>query len=660
MTMKPHSKLLLKSIILCWLGVTINLTLSPVRVGFADPVTPNPSSSSSSPIKASSSLTQLNSTHVDGFTPPSHPSEVINWEVLSTVQHNNNFVVLTLKLTSTGGFHLYQNRLKFSPPLHSTLVQTHAPETVKLDDPVTAQVVDVYKEGYFELILQLNSEFLSTQPPSELGITYLGCSEYLCLLPYTEHHPLKIIEVDHPYELTQQPTNSSPPQLLSPDQPNDHFNGDRPTTIKDTQLSWDHRLARQLSSQGSSLWWLLLLCLIGGLLTNLTPCVYPMIPITLRALGDAKSRKFNQSLHYAGGIFTMYTVLGLVAAFSGSVLGGASASNYLNLALAAFLTWMSLSMLGYTHLNFIQRLGAKLSAGNSSSLNRQTYLMGLSAGFVAAPCTGPILAGLMSYSFSHLTWLGSLATFSTYSLGFAAPYILIGPLLGAIVTKKIPPVVLKAVKLIMASLIMGLALYYLRLPLYELIQAVPASRWAIITWLFGILGLGMGIAALTAQIMQHRRIYQLVPTIMLAVSLFAFTQLLGANAKSQLNWHNPDIAQLTANLESPTLVALWAEWCTACKIMESTTFSHPEIINYLEDQTIQLVKYDVTTLDTASKLILDTLGVQGLPAYVLMSPPIQDHTPQSQLNLQGLYEPQHFLQELKHFFNPQHSSTPSP
>ena len=375
----------------------------------------------------------------------------------------------------------------------------------------------------------------------------------------------------------------------------------------------------------------------------------------------------------------MYTLLGSVAALSGSLLGGASASLGFNLILAAFLTWMSLSMLGYGQMTFLQQLGNKI--GGSSGASKQVFLMGLSAGFVAAPCTGPVLAGLMSYAFSHLSVVGSLVVFSVYSFGFAAPYVVIGPVIHRFVkrpSRRIHASVLILVKILMAALIFALALYYLRIPFYSFVKEISAQTWLVIATVLGAAAIIMTTITVIHKEWKHLKSYQLGPMIALSISLFALTQLLGTRAKSDIRWlKNPDIHQVLSADSSPRLIALWAEWCTACKVMEATTFRDRPVMAYLESKGVKMIKYDVTQMTAHDQERLEMLGVRGLPAYVMLrgesenagmsrartanettdhknegDKADQDQKEQGsqQKNLHGLYEPSYFLIEIQAFY----------
>lgn len=625
---------------------------------------------------------------IDIPTQPSHPKEVIEWQVISAALYQNHILEVKLSVKSSGGFHLYQNRVQFTPPTHTTLIQTSAPTTKDLLDPVTGKMVDVYGSGVFELIFQVDPDYFNDHygsgkslTSSELSVTYLGCSLHLCLLPYTEFLSLDVLAMDHDYELM----SSQDPPMASIQSAPDHLSELSEPISLAKGFSLDHLLARQLTTHGSSLLWLLILSLLGGLLTNLTPCVYPMIPITLRALSGPKGSALSGSVIYASGIFSMYTLLGSVAALSGSLLGGASASLSFNLILAAFLTWMSLSMLGYGQMTFLQQLGNKI--GGSSGASKQVFLMGLSAGFVAAPCTGPVLAGLMSYAFSHLSVVGSLGIFSAYSFGFAAPYVVIGPVIQRLVkrpSRRIHASVLILVKILMAAMILALALYYLRIPFYSFTKEVSSQTWLVITVVLGATAIIMTTITVTHKKWQYLKSYQLGPTIALSISLFAFTQLLGTRAKSDIHWlKNPDIHQVLSEDASPRLIALWAEWCTACKVMETTTFRDPLVVAYLESKDIKMMKYDVTQMTSHDQNSLEMLGVRGLPAYVMLRDKsdkpnmTKAHTKDEianpneatydrntgdkarrnkkgsvsrQKNLHGLYEPSHFLKEIQAFY----------
>ncbi|MCY4380132.1 MAG: sulfite exporter TauE/SafE family protein [Proteobacteria bacterium] len=588
---------------------------------------------------------------------PSHPTEVIKWAIRPAALYQNRVMVLLVDLKTYGGFSLYHDQVIFTPPAGTTLQDTKLPKTKELLDPVSGQYVPVVDGGTFELTftptetawqkLKKSATDPQTSQDHMIGITYLGCSQELCLLPHTEYFSIKPYFVPEDYHLTTTTPNNvsnqaDPATMLPEDQ-----------VREQSPLSWDHFLANQIQSYSSSFLWLILLSFLGGVLTNLTPCVYPMIPITLRALSTATQSPLKGSFYFSLGILTMYTTLGVVAALSGSLLGSFGASKSLNFILACFLLWMALSMLGYGNFNFLQRLGSGL--GRSDHATKKVFFMGLGAGFVAAPCTGPVLAGLLSYAFSHLSLYSAILIFSVYSLGFATPYLFLGPILNKFSTTiRMPSTILTLVKIIMAAVIMALAFYYLRIPFYQLTTQITLDQFRVLAIAFGIIGILMITVTLWQKTLRSRTVFHIGPTITLAIALFAGSQILGLSTKSHLAWQlNPDHTEVMKQADSsPILVAMWAEWCTACKVMESTTFSDPKVTSRLSELGLTLVKFDVTVVDDHSEEILAAFGVKGLPAYIMLkSKTSGSHaTDVTTKNLHGLYKPQHFLRELNSFY----------
>src|SRR5690606_35442186 len=131
---------------------------------------------------------------------------------------------------------------------------------------------------------------------------------------------------------------------------------------------------------------LLGIVLLGGLLSNLTPCVYPMIPITLRLLGRQGSSPYLSASFYALGIVISYSTLGLIASLSGGMFGAMMATKTFNIIFAVLMFVLGITMLGFGDFSKIQMLGNRLGSGAPSL--RNTFLMGTGAGLVAAPCTG--------------------------------------------------------------------------------------------------------------------------------------------------------------------------------------------------------------------------------------------------------------------------------
>jgi thiol:disulfide interchange protein DsbD len=169
----------------------------------------------------------------------------------------------------------------------------------------------------------------------------------------------------------------------------------------------------------------------AGLVTSLTPCVYPMIPIVAGVLGGAGARGRSRrrtilfSLLYAIGLALVYALLGLVAGLTGSLFGAISSNRWSYFAAGNLLLLAGLAMLDAIPvvvpgrlLAWANRFGGESAAG--------VFAMGATSGLVAAPCGAPAFAAALTFvSVTGGAVLGFLYLF-VFSLGMTAILIAIG------------------------------------------------------------------------------------------------------------------------------------------------------------------------------------------------------------------------------------------
>jgi len=176
-----------------------------------------------------------------------------------------------------------------------------------------------------------------------------------------------------------------------------------------------------------------LLIFLGGVLTSLTPCVYPLIPVTIGYIGansaGTKTRAFLISLFYVLGIASVYSLLGAVAALGGRVFGEISASPWTYLIVGNIFLILGLSMMDLFNFSLpgFLRLGSKTSAKKGLL---GAFLIGISAGFVIGPCTAPILGAVLTYVGSRQNVLLGVSLLFTYALGMGLLLLLVGTFTG--------------------------------------------------------------------------------------------------------------------------------------------------------------------------------------------------------------------------------------
>ncbi|MFA6357772.1 MAG: cytochrome c biogenesis protein CcdA [Candidatus Omnitrophota bacterium] len=170
-----------------------------------------------------------------------------------------------------------------------------------------------------------------------------------------------------------------------------------------------------------------LIAFFGGLLSSLTPCVYPLIPISVSYIvGNAQNSKIKGlflSLSYVAGISVTYSSLGILAVLSGSIFGRFSSHPVVNLIAGVLILVFGLAMFDLFHFNF--NLNLKLPAhikGNYFS----AFLLGLVSGLIISPCLTPILGSILAYlSITKNIFYGGFLLFS-FSCGMGLIFIIIG------------------------------------------------------------------------------------------------------------------------------------------------------------------------------------------------------------------------------------------
>jgi cytochrome c-type biogenesis protein len=173
----------------------------------------------------------------------------------------------------------------------------------------------------------------------------------------------------------------------------------------------------------------------GGLLTSLTPCVYPMIPITVSIIGGQKQlSRFHSlflSLFYVLGIATTYTALGVIAVASGSIFGQISSNSIVLFIVANICILFGLSMLDVFNINlpFLSSLNSKKPKGGSFL---GVFILGLLFGLIASPCTAPVLGLILTFVAASKSYAYGAGCMFTYAIGMSALLLVIGTFSGAL------------------------------------------------------------------------------------------------------------------------------------------------------------------------------------------------------------------------------------
>ncbi len=347
-----------------------------------------------------------------------------------------------------------------------------------------------------------------------------------------------------------------------------------------------------------------------GLGLNLTPCVYPLISVTLAYFGGQSASRGKVAwlaAVYVLGIALSFSALGVSAALSGGIFGAALQNPLVIVAIAALMIALALSSFGLYQL---QPPAALMTwAGNSGSGAAGSFFMGLTMGVVAAPCVGPIVLGLLLFVGSRQDmWLGFVLFFAL-ALGMGAPYLLLAVAAGSI--KQLPRSGewLLWTERLFGCILLAMAAYFLSTlvppPFKTLLM--PAVVIASAIYLGFIERAGDGVAWFPA-------IKKGVAVAMLAFGVWLAAPVSHSRA---IAWEHLDSWRTARAGSGPELIDFVAEWCIPCREMDHSTYLDEQII--AEAARFRMVKADLTEEDEVTSEIVEEFAVQGVPTLILRS-----------------------------------------
>lgn len=208
---------------------------------------------------------------------------------------------------------------------------------------------------------------------------------------------------------------------------------------------------------------------IAGVLTSLTPCIYPMIPITAAIVGGqsvgeaapSRLRTVLLTLTYVVGLALAYATLGVVAGLTGTIFGSVSTNPWLYFAMANLLILAALVLLDILPLRIPTPLLNRAANAGTAGRFSGAFIMGAASGLVAAPCSAPVMAAVLTWvTTTKRAGLGFLYLFS-FSLGMCALLVAVGLFSGAAARLPRAGVWMIWVKRGFALVMVGVAEYYL-------------------------------------------------------------------------------------------------------------------------------------------------------------------------------------------------------
>ncbi len=545
------------------------------------------------------------------------------------------------------GYYLYREKLGVDVtglvPAGVQLTPGNLPTGIQKDDPNFGPT-EIYQEP-----LDWPIQVSDGQRPLTLtlSIRYQGCaSQGICYPP-----EIALIPITLPLaaEAAAEPapiTNTTPAQAA---------NG-----ITEIARSLDEGM----------LWLNLLIFFGAGVGLAFTPCMLPMMPIVVTVIlgrhDDAHpishSRGFMLALFYVLGMAITYSVAGVFAGLSGTLVSGILQNPWVLSSFALIYVVLAGGMLGFYNFQLPSTLQGKLAEGSQrlhgGSLPAVFGLGALSA-LIVGPCVAAPLAGALLYiGQTGNAFLGGLLLFSL-ALGMGVPLLAMGASAGTLVPKTGPW--MESIKKAFGFILLGTAwwivspvlpgsvtlggfgvLAILAAVLLRAIDRLPprAPLSARLAKALGIISLIVGLAWIVGALAGGTRLDQpLSPFTNSSQETVAQTAplpMLSASTPEALD-------NALRDSQKPVFIDVYADWCVSCKEFERDTLSDPAVRQAL--QSFTLIRVDVTASDEAARNLLKRFGLYGPPGMVFYAPGgrlLHDAT------LAGYVGPEKFLKQLNH------------
>ena len=374
----------------------------------------------------------------------------------------------------------------------------------------------------------------------------------------------------------------------------------------------------------TSLFWSFLLMFLAGLGASLTPCVYPMIPITMAVIGakgGGRAKGLVLSLALVLGMAVTYTTLGVVAAKSGATFGAFAQRPSFLIPVSLIFAAFALSLFGAFEIRLPAGLAAKLQGDGSRSGLGGAFAMGLVLGPLSAPCVGPIVGSVLVGIAQHgRTWLGGAQLF-VFSLGMGVLFLIVGTFSAALPRSGDW---LTRLKQFMGLVVLGFAAWNIRL-------LVPTwaneAMWALVMSVgAGVLGAFEPAAGLVSSLRRAAGFLALVLGLLLGVRavesgldvrLLPQGGAVQAQAAAPSLWIEGDFEGALARAKAGqklVLVDTYAEWCAQCKELDAKTWPDPAVQAWIRDHAVAVrIDTDKVRPDLAPKL-----KIQSYPTVLLL------------------------------------------
>jgi len=567
------------------------------------------------------------------------PKDLITLKTFQAVDkvYSGDNLKIAVKLVIKKDWHINSNKpnedylIPVSLSLSSNsfkLNKVEYPSAKSIDLSFTNKPLSVYEgETYIHGEISIDKNLKPGKYPAIFTLNYQACNNSSCLPPSSVSDTISI-------EITKDKnaSNAINQDIFTAARSENKVSGD---SGKQVQKSDSNNLFSS-TFEGKGFLLGLLLVFLGGLALNLTPCVYPLIPITIGYFGGQSEgntrRLVLMGILFVLGMSVTYSIVGVVTALSGAMFGALLQNTFVIVFIVLIFIVLSLSMFGVYEFKLPDALVNK--AGGAKAGLFGAFFMGLTMGIVAAPCIGPFVLGLVTYVAAKADPLFGFLLFFVLALGLGTPYLVLAIFSGKI--KKLPRAGewMEAVKHIFGFILIGMAIYFLKPLLPKNIAEYILPSFMVIAALYLL------IFEKLANNIRGFRIFKIVfSIIILAIAVYAFIP----SEKASIEWKVYSESSIPANLSDSDgmIIDFYADWCIPCKELDAMTFSNPGVIGAAKNY--HAFKADMTkSLSPEVEVLRNKYNILGVPTVLIINSKGNEVH-----RITGFVKPEQFIQMLK-------------